>query len=198
MPRAQSSSCGESKRRVAVVTKDQRDNLDDVFSVRVPFLGNLKKARLTVTGQVATVKKATIAGLMIVSLTLLWAVLPLFIESPDRVLVLTVTSSAYPACPMGSTCFTLELRNLGPWPVTVDIIEWRFYPALIGPSVDVNWLGPTPDRRLSLMPFTAQTYMFGLRIIAGLNPPETIYVTLAGYVTVLYRTQHVVLHSGKR
>jgi len=144
------------------------------------------------------VKKATIAGLMIVSLTVLWAVLPFFVESPDRVLVLTVTHSEYPACPTGSACFTLELRNLGPWPVTVDIIELRFYPALIGPSVDVKWLGRMPERRLTLMPLTALTYEFRLTIIAGLSPPERIYVTLAGYVTILYETQYAVLHSGKR
>jgi len=144
------------------------------------------------------VKKAAVAGLMIVSLTVLWVVLPLFIGSTDHVLTLTVAGNEYPTCPSGSACFTLELRNLGPWPVTVDIIEWRFYPALIGPSVDVNWLGPTPDRRLSLMPFTAQTYEFRLGIIAGLSPPERIHVTLAGYVTILYKTQFVVLHSGKR
>ena len=167
-------------------------------SLRASFLGSLKKARPTVAGQVETVKKAAIAGLMIVSLTAVWAVLPLFIESPDRVLVLTVTPSVYSACPTGSACFTLELRNLGPWPIIVDVIEWRFYPALIGPSVDVKWLGRMPDRRLTLMPFTAQTYEFGLGILAGLSPPERIYVTLAGYVTILYETQYVVLHSGKR
>jgi len=47
-------------------------------------------------------------------------------------------------------CILQRLRNLGPWPLTVDIIEWRFYPALIGPSVNVNWLGSGPDRRLDL------------------------------------------------
>jgi len=144
------------------------------------------------------VKKAAVAGLVIVSMAVLWVVLPLFIGSADHVLALTVTRNAYPTCPTGSACFTLELRNLGPWPITVDIVEWRFYPALIGPSVDVKWLGRAPDRRFSLMPFTAQTYEFGLKIITGLSPPETIYVTLASYVTVLYRTQYVVLHSGKR
>jgi len=144
------------------------------------------------------VKKATIAGLIVMSLALLWVVLPLFIESPDRVLALNVTRNASSNCPTGSACFTVELRNLGPWPVTVDIAEWRFYPALIGPSVDVNWLGPRPDRRVILMPFTGDTYGFGLTIIGGLRPPERIYATLAGYVTLLYRTQYVVLHSGKR
>ena len=143
-------------------------------------------------------KKAAMAGLIIVSLTLLWVILPLFMESPDRVLVLTVTSDASFNCPKGSACFTLELRNLGPWPASVDIAEWRFYPALVGPSVDVNWLDPGPAGRLTLMPFTAQTYAFALKIIAGLRPPERIYVTLAGYVTVLYRTQYAILHSGKR
>lgn len=143
-------------------------------------------------------KKAAMAGLIIVSLTLLWVVLPLLVESPDRVLVLTVAPNPYPTCPSESACFTLELRNLGPWPITVDPVEWRFYPALVGPSVDVNWLDPGPAGRLTLMPFTAQTYAFALRIIAGLRAPERIYVTLAGYVTVLYITQYAILHSGKR
>jgi len=143
------------------------------------------------------VKKAAVAGLIIVSMAVFWAVLPLYVGS-DHVLALTVTRNEYPTCPSGSACFTLEVRNLGPWPVTVDVVEWRFYPALIGPSVNVNWLGRMPDRRFSLMPFTAQTYGFGLGIITGLSPPERIYVTLAGYVTILYRTQYVVLHSGKR
>jgi len=35
------------------------------------------------------------------------------------------------------------------WSINVDIVDWRFYPALIGPSVDVNWLAPGPDRRLT-------------------------------------------------
>jgi hypothetical protein len=144
------------------------------------------------------VKKATIAGVIIVCLTVLWAAFPIFIGSPDRVLALTVTRDAYDACPTGSACFTAELRNLGPWPITIDIIEWHFYPALIGPSVHVNWLGFGPETRLTLMPLKARTYGFGLIIIAGLGPPERIYVTLAAYVTVLYTTQYVLLHSGKR
>jgi len=144
------------------------------------------------------VKKAAVAGLIIMCMTALWVVVPLFIGSADHVLALSVTRNAYPTCPTGSACFTLELRNLGPWPITVDIIEWRFYPALIGPSVDVKWLARMPERQLTLMPFTALTYGFRLTIMAGLSPPERIYVTLAGYVTVLYRTLYVVLHSEKR
>lgn len=71
--------------------------------------------------------------------------------------------------PVRHTIDPLEVRNLGPRPVTVDIVEWRFYSALIGPSADVNWLGPGPDGRLTLMRFTAQTYGFGLRVIPGLK-----------------------------
>lgn len=143
-------------------------------------------------------RKTAIASLVIVSVTVLWVVLPLFVESPDRVLALTVASNASATCPTGSACFTLELRNLGPWPITVDIVEWRFYPALVGPSVDVNWLGTRPDRRLTVMPFTTHTYGFGLTIIGGLRPPERIYVTLASNITILYKTRYVLLHSGKR
>jgi len=36
-----------------------------------------------------------------------------------------------------------RLRNLGPWPVTVDIMEWQFYPALIGPSAFLDALHGT-------------------------------------------------------
>ena len=48
------------------------------------------------------------------------------------------------------------------------------------------------------MPFTAQTYGFVLGIITGLSPPERIYVTLAGCVRILDKTQYVVLHNGER
>lgn len=97
-----------------------------------------------------------------------------------------------------SACFTLELQNPGPWPVAIDIIELQFYPSLIGPSVNVNYLGTGPDRSLMLMPFTEQTYAFRIRIMGGFRPPDRIYAILAANITVLYVPHYVVLHSGKR
>jgi hypothetical protein len=146
---------------------------------------------------VATVKR-NVVGLVVVCAVLLWAVSPIFVGSPDHVLMLTVNPSTNSDCPTESACFTLVFQNRGPWPVAIDIVELKFYPSLIGPSVNVNYLGAGPDRFLMLMPFTGQTYAFGIRIMGGLHPPDRIYVVLAANVTVLYVSHYVVLHSGNR
>lgn len=146
---------------------------------------------------VTTSKKAAV-GLIVVCVVLVWAVIPLFIQSPDYVLAVTVNSNTNSDCPAGSACFTMELRNSGPWPVTIEITELQVYPSLIGPSLNVNWLGSGPDRLLVLIPFTGQTYTFWIKIMGGLRPPDRVYVILGANVTVLYVSHHVVLHSGKR
>jgi len=144
-----------------------------------------------------TVNRTTV-GLIVACVVLLWVVFPIFIESPDRVLALTANPSMNSDCPTGSACFTLELQNRGPWPIAIDIIELKFYPSLIGPSVNVNYSGSGPDKSLMLMPFTGQTYTFSIKIMGGFHPPDRVYVVLAGNVTVLYVSHYVVLHSGKR
>ena len=136
--------------------------------------------------------------LIIVCAILLWAIFPIFMANPDYVLALTVNPSTNSDCPAGSACFTFELRNRGPWPVTIDIIELQFYPSLIGPSVKVNWLGPGPDKLVVLIPFTGHTYTFWIKIMAGLRPPDRVYVILTANATLLYASHQVVLHSGKR
>jgi len=141
--------------------------------------------------------KRIMAGLAVVCVVLLWAISPVFIESADYVLTLTANPSTNTDCPIGSACFTLELQNRGPWPVTIDIVELQVYPSLIGPSVNVNWVGPGPDR-LVLIPFTGHSYTFWIKIMGGLNPPDRVYVILTANVTLLYASHHVVLHSGKR
>ena len=146
---------------------------------------------------VTTVNRTTV-GLIAACVVLLWAVFPIFIESPDRVLALSANPSMNSDCPTGSACFTLELQNRGPWPIAMDIIELKFYPSLIGPSVNVNYSGSGPDKPLMLMPFTGQTYTFSIKIMGGFHPPDRVYVVLAGNVTVLYVSHYVVLHSGKR
>jgi hypothetical protein len=142
--------------------------------------------------------RRTVIGLIVVSIVLLWAVLPILIGSPDHILVSTINPNANSECPSGSACFALELRNLGPWPIVIDIIELQFYPSLIGPSVNVSWLGPGPDRLLVLIPFTGHTYIFWIKIMGGLNPPDRVYAILTANVTVLYVPYYIVLHSGKR
>lgn len=142
--------------------------------------------------------KRTVVGLIVVCAVLLWAVSPIFVGSPDHVLALTVSPSTRSDCPDGSACFALELQNRGAWPVAIDIIELQFYPSLIGPSVNVSYLGTGPDRFVMLMPFTGQTYVFGIKIMGGLNPPDRIHAVLAANITVLYVSHYAVLHSGKR
>ena len=146
---------------------------------------------------VTTSKKAAV-GIIVLCVVLPWAVFPIFIESPDYVLVLTVTPSINSDCPTGSACFTMELRNRGPWPVAIDMKELQVYPSLIGPSVNVNWLGAGPSKFLVLIPFTGHTYIFWINILGGLRPPDRVYVILTANVTVLYVSHYVVLHSGKR
>jgi len=146
---------------------------------------------------VITVRR-TAVGLTVVCAILLWTISPNFIGNPDYVLVLTVNASMNNDCPTGSACFTLEFRNRGPWPVTIDILELQFYPSLVGPSVNVSWLGPGPDKLLQLIPFTGHTYTFWIKIMSGLRAPDRVYVILTGNVTVLYVSHYVVLHSGKR
>jgi hypothetical protein len=145
-----------------------------------------------------TAVKRNVIGLIVVCAVLLWAVSPIFVGSPENILTLSVSSSTNSDCPTDSACFALEFQNRGPWPVAIDIVELQFYPSLIGPSVNVNYLGAGPGRILMLMPFTGQTYTFGIRIMGGLSPPDRIYVVLAANVTVLYLSHYVVLHSGKR
>ena len=137
-------------------------------------------------------------GLIIVCAVLLWAVPPMFLGSPDHVLTLAVSPSMNSDCPADSACFTLELQNHGPWPIAIDIIELHLYPSLIGPSVSINWLGPELSKNLLLMPFTGHTYIFSIKIMGGLSPPDRVYAILAANATVLYVSHYVVLHSGKR
>jgi hypothetical protein len=144
-------------------------------------------------------KSSTIVvGIIVLCVVLPWAVFPIFIENPDYVLVLTVTPSINSDCPTGSACFTLELRNRGPWPVAIDMKDLQVYPSLIGPSVNVNWLRAGPSKFLMLIPFTGQTYIFSINILGGLLPPDRVYVILTANVTVLYVSHYAVLHSGKR
>jgi len=146
---------------------------------------------------VTTSKKAAV-GLIVVCVVLVWAVFPIFIESPDYVLALTVNPSTNSDCPAGSACFTMELGNRGPWPVTIELTELQVYPSLIGPSLNVNWLGSGPGGLLVLIPFTGHTYTFWIKIMGGLRPPDRVYVILTANVTVLYISHYFVLHSGKR
>ena len=146
---------------------------------------------------VTTSKKAAV-GLIVVCVVLAWAVFPIFIESPDYVLALTVNPSTNSDCPAGSACFTMELGNRGPWPVTIELTELQVYPSLIGPSLNVNWLGSGPGGLLVLIPFTGHAYTFWIKIMGGLGPPDRVYVILGANVTVLYVSHYIVLHSGKR
>ena len=142
--------------------------------------------------------KGTVVGLMVVCVVLLWSVFPAIIENPGYILALTINPSMNSNCPDGSACFTMELQNRGPWPITIDVIELQFYPSLIGPSVSINWAGPEPGKNLLLMPFSGHTYIFWIKIMGGFGPPDNVYAILTANVTVLYATYYVVLHSGKR
>jgi hypothetical protein len=142
--------------------------------------------------------KRTVVGLIIVCAVLLWAVPPVFLVSPEHVLTLAVNPSTNSDCPAESACFTLELQNRGLWPMAIDIIGLQFYPSLIGPSVSINWLGPKPEKYLMLMPFSGHTYIFWIKIMGGLNPPDKVYAILTANVTVLFVPHYVVLHSGQR
>ena len=161
----------------------------------ISYLGRVRETFCYVLG--VTNVKRTVVGVLVVCVVFLWAVFPIF-TSPDYVLVLTVNPSMNSDCPAGSACFALELRNRGPWPIAIDMKELQVYPSLIGPSVNVNWLGAGPNKFLVLMPFTGQTYIFSINILGGLLPPDRVYVILAANVTVLYASHHAVLHSGKR
>lgn len=147
--------------------------------------------------QVRAVRR-TAVSLAVVCVVFLWAALPIFIPSPGSVLVLAVNPSANDDCVTESACYKLELENRGPWPVAIDIAELQVYPSLIGPSVNVNWLGSAPNGTLLLMPFTVISYDFSIRIMGGLHAPDTVYVILTANVTILYVTEHTVLHSGRR
>jgi hypothetical protein len=142
--------------------------------------------------------RRTIAGITALCTIFLWAVSPIFIKGPDYVLALTVTPNTSSDCPAESACYAMELRNRGPWPISIDVKELQVYPSLIGPRVNVNWLGTGLNKSLVLMPFTVHTYIFWINILDGLLPPDTVYVILTAKVTVLYASHHVVLHSGKR
>jgi hypothetical protein len=146
---------------------------------------------------VTSVKKIAVS-IIVVCIVVGWTVFPIFIESPDAVLVLNVKPSMNRDCPAESACFTLELRNRGPWPITIDMKELQVYPSLIGPNVNVNWLEGEPSKSLVLMPFTSNTHVFSIIILPGLLPPDSVYVVLITDVTVLYVPHQAVLHSGKR
>jgi hypothetical protein len=142
--------------------------------------------------------RRTIIGITVLCTIFLWALSPIFIKSPDYILTLTVTPNTSSDCRARSACYAMELRNLGPWPISIDVKELRVYPSLIGPSVNVNWLGVAPDKFLTLMPFTGHTYIFSINILGGLLPPDRVYIILTANVTVLFVTHYTVLHSGKR
>ena len=160
------------------------------------YYGKAREVHCSVRGA-ATVKR-TVVGLMVVCVVLLWSVFPAIVEDPGYVLALTINPSVNSNCPDGSACFTMELQNRGPWPITIDLIELRFYPSLIGPSVNVSWLGPGPGKFFVLMPFTGHTYTLWIGILGGLRAPDRVYAILTANVTVLYVTHYAMLHSGKR
>jgi hypothetical protein len=146
----------------------------------------------------ATPSKRTAVGVIVLSVLLLWTILPAFIETTDWLLVLTVNPSMISDCPTGSACFTFELQNRGPWPVTIEITELQFYPSLVGPSLEVKWVGLRPEGHFLLMPFAGSTYTFSLGLLGGFGGPEKIYVIMKANIVVLYESREVVLHSGKR
>jgi len=146
---------------------------------------------------VTTVKR-TVVGLIVVCAVLVWAVSPVFLGSPEHILTFAVNPSTNSDCPTDTACFTLEFQNREPWPIAIDIIDLHFYPSLIGPSVNISWLGPEPEKNLLLMPFSGYTYVFWIKIMGGLSPPDKVYAILTAKVTVLYVPHYVVLHSGKR
>jgi hypothetical protein len=142
--------------------------------------------------------RRAIVGITVLCVALLWAIFPIFIGNLNYVLPLTVTPSTNSDCPATSACYAMELRNRGPWPISISVKELQVYPSLIGPSVNVNWLGTGPNKFLVLMPLTGHTYTFWINILDGLLPPDRVYVVLTANVTVLYASYYVVLHSGKR
>ena len=146
----------------------------------------------------AATSRRIVVGLIILCAFLAWAIPPAFIASPDWILVLTVNRATNNSCPTNSACFTVELGNRGPWPVAIEIVELQFYPSMIGPSVNVKWIGPGPGKNLVLWPFTANTYTFSLGLLGGLGGPEVIYAILKANIVLLYVSRDVVLHSGKR
>jgi len=143
-------------------------------------------------------RRTTVGLVVVVFAVFLWAIFPAFTETSDYVLVLSVNPGIYSECSTGSACFTLELRNRGPWPITIRMIELQFYPSLIGPSISVNWLGPGPDKLVQLMPFTGHTYTFRINIMSGLGPPDKVYAIMTANIAMSYASHYVVLHSGKR
>ena len=145
-----------------------------------------------------TIPRRAAAGLAVVCAVLLWAIFPVLVGNADYILTLTVNPSMNGDCPAESACFTLELQNRGAWATTLHIVDLQFYPSLIGPSVNVNWLGPGPENLLVLMPFTGHTYTFWIKIMGGLGPPDKVYAILTADVMMLYVSHHVVLNSGKR
>lgn len=150
------------------------------------------------TRQGVIASRRTTIGLVVLCALILWAILPVFMQGPDWILVLTVNSSTNDNCPAGSACFTLELRNRGLWPISIEITELQFYPSLTGPVLSVKWVGPSPEKSLVLMPFTGSTYTFSLGLLGGLGGPDRIYAIMRANVVVLYVFRHVVVHSGKR
>ena len=142
--------------------------------------------------------KRAAVGVIVLSALLAWTILPAFIESTDWLLALTASPSMSSECPTGSACFTFELRNRGPWPITIEITELQFYPSLVGPSIEVKWVGLGPEARLILMPFAGSVYTFSLGLLGGFGGPERIYVIMKASIVVLYESREVVLHSGKR
>jgi hypothetical protein len=146
----------------------------------------------------AVTVRRTAVGLVVICIIFLWAVFPIFIRSSDFVLVLTVNPSVNTECVTESACYKLQLENRGLWPVAIDIAELQVYPSLTGPSLNVNWLGPAPDKLLLLVPFTGLSCTFSIKIMGGLQPPDTVYAILTANVTVLFVTRQAVLHSGKR
>jgi hypothetical protein len=80
----------------------------------------------------------------------------------------------------------------------IEIVELQFYPSMIGPSVNVKWVGSGPGKNIALLPFTGDTYTFSLGLLGGLGGPERIYAIMKANIVLLYVSHNVILHSGKR
>lgn len=131
--------------------------------------------------------KATLV-VAILCVAIIWAVLPIFIPS-ERLLGVSITNLGYsPSCDpsWGLACkgFVISLRNLGPWPMSVNYASWEFHPHVEFP------MGTGSTRQFLLAPFGA--YTFSVVVYGG----DVNFVTFSGLVTILYKTQRVTVDSA--
>jgi len=143
-------------------------------------------------------KRRTTVVVSLISLMLLWIILPFFI-APNEALSLSISyrqeEQSQASDNQGST-FIITLQNVSPWVVVMSGVDWRFS----HPRDEFKSIGEVPAEHIVLAPL--ETYTYILEVIPGpcdvghvCGPKKFMSVTIRAGVTILGRSAVVEIKA---